>query len=98
MTRRRFGRPCRDIGECRWPLDHRVVDVPDEGGTLPMLASPADFGGVVPRPRWRAPRLGEHTEVVLGELGLDDRDIARLVEAGVAGTGVAGTDRNRGAE
>jgi len=75
-----------------------VVDVPDERGTLPMLASPADFGGAFPQPRWRAPRLGEHTEVVLEELGLDDRDIARLVEAGVAGAGVAGSDRNRGAE
>ncbi|MFI5045373.1 MAG: CoA transferase, partial [Acidimicrobiales bacterium] len=61
-------------------------------------ASPADFGGVAPRPRWRAPRLGEHTEVVLEELGLDDRDIARLVEAGVAGTAVADTDPKRGAE
>jgi crotonobetainyl-CoA:carnitine CoA-transferase CaiB-like acyl-CoA transferase len=65
---------------------HSVVDVPDEDGTLPMLATPADFGGRPPVPRWRAPRLGEHTGEVLSELGLDDDTIASLVSDGVAVT------------
>jgi crotonobetainyl-CoA:carnitine CoA-transferase CaiB-like acyl-CoA transferase len=65
---------------------HSVVDVPDEGGTLPMLATPVDFGGRPPAPRWRAPRLGEHTCEVLSELGFDDATIASLVSDGVAET------------
>ena len=32
---------------------HSVVDVPDENGTLPMLATPVDFDGSPPTPRWR---------------------------------------------
>ena len=40
---------------------HSVVEVPDEDGSLPMLATPVDFGGLPPVPRWRAPSLGEHT-------------------------------------
>jgi crotonobetainyl-CoA:carnitine CoA-transferase CaiB-like acyl-CoA transferase len=63
---------------------HSVVEVPDESGTLPMLATPVDFGGRPPTPRWRAPRLGEHTSDVLNELGLDDDSIASLVSDGVA--------------
>jgi crotonobetainyl-CoA:carnitine CoA-transferase CaiB-like acyl-CoA transferase len=65
---------------------HSVVDVPDENGTLPMLATPADFGGRPPSPRWRAPRLGEHTSDVLGQLGLDDGAVASLISDGVAVT------------
>jgi crotonobetainyl-CoA:carnitine CoA-transferase CaiB-like acyl-CoA transferase len=45
-----------------------LVDVPDDEGTMPMLASPADFHGTPCAPRFRAPRLGEHTEEVLAEL------------------------------
>jgi crotonobetainyl-CoA:carnitine CoA-transferase CaiB-like acyl-CoA transferase len=66
---------------------HSVVDVPDENGTLPMLATPADFGGRPPSPRWRAPWLGEHTAEVLGELGFDDAAAVSLIADGVAITG-----------
>ncbi len=45
-----------------------LVEVPDESGSSYMLASPADFGGSAPVPRWRAPQLGEHTEQILTEL------------------------------
>jgi crotonobetainyl-CoA:carnitine CoA-transferase CaiB-like acyl-CoA transferase len=48
-----------------------VVAVPDEDGSKAMLATPADFDGAPPTPRWRAPRLGEHTDEVLRELGRD---------------------------
>ena len=51
-----------------------------------MLASPADFAGGAPSPRWRAPRLGQHTSEVLAEIGLDRSEIQHLMDAGVAGT------------
>ena len=62
-----------------------VVDVADEEGSRSMLATPADFGGTVPVPRWRAPRLGEHTAAVLGELGRSPTAIDQLIRTGVAG-------------
>jgi crotonobetainyl-CoA:carnitine CoA-transferase CaiB-like acyl-CoA transferase len=62
-----------------------VVEVPDETGSRAMLATPADFGGRVPAPRWRAPTTGEHTAAVLAELGHDQADIDRLRAAGVVG-------------
>ena len=58
---------------------------PDEDGGRAMLASPADFEGRAPTPRWRAPQLGEHTTEVLLELGRSRSAIDRLLEAGVAG-------------
>jgi crotonobetainyl-CoA:carnitine CoA-transferase CaiB-like acyl-CoA transferase len=74
------------IADEQFHAAHSVVDVPDENGTLPMLATPVDFGGGPPTPRWRAPHLGEHTFAVLNELGLDDDAIASLVSDGVAVT------------
>lgn len=61
-----------------------VVQVPDEAGGWSMLATPADFDGAPPSPRWRAPRLGEHTREVLAELDLDEAAIDALVADGVA--------------
>jgi crotonobetainyl-CoA:carnitine CoA-transferase CaiB-like acyl-CoA transferase len=61
-----------------------LVDVPDESGSMTMLATPADFTEHRAGPRFRAPRLAEHTEEVLGELGLGRGDIEGLVAAGVA--------------
>ncbi len=63
-----------------------LVEVPDDQGSRLMLASPADFAGAGPSPRWRAPRLGQHTSEVLAEIGLDAAEIDRLVRAGIAGT------------
>jgi crotonobetainyl-CoA:carnitine CoA-transferase CaiB-like acyl-CoA transferase len=63
---------------------HAVVDVPDENGRLAMLATPVDFGGAAPVPRWRAPHLGEHTPEVLRELGFDKAATASLISDGVA--------------
>ncbi|HET6873649.1 MAG TPA: CoA transferase [Acidimicrobiales bacterium] len=60
-----------------------LVDVPDESGSMTMLATPADFTEHPAAPRFRAPRLGEHTHVVLGELGLDGAEVEGLVAAGV---------------
>ena len=49
-----------------------------------MLATPADFGGRPPAPRWRAPELGEHTREVLAEIDLDPAITAALLADGVA--------------
>ena len=46
-----------------------IVEVPDGVATTPMVAMPADFHGTPGGPRRVAPRLGEHTEEVLTELG-----------------------------
>ncbi|MBM3675848.1 MAG: CoA transferase [Actinobacteria bacterium] len=63
------------------PIDHPVVG-PHEYPGWPMRMS----GG--PRLWWtgRAPTLGEHTEAVLRELGLDDAAIERLRAEHVIGT------------
>ncbi|HET6733856.1 CaiB/BaiF CoA transferase family protein [Mycobacterium sp.] len=45
-----------------------VVYVPDDDGSMPMVATPADFHGTPLEPRYRAPGLGEHTEEILAEL------------------------------
>ena len=63
-----------------------LVDVPDEDGTRTMLATPVDFDGKPPTPRWRAPTLGEHTRDVLADLGLDPTEIDQLLEDGIAST------------
>jgi crotonobetainyl-CoA:carnitine CoA-transferase CaiB-like acyl-CoA transferase len=59
-----------------------LVDVPDELGTTTMIASPADFHGTPWAPRWIAPKLGEHTDEVLAELGRTPQQIAAMHEAG----------------
>jgi crotonobetainyl-CoA:carnitine CoA-transferase CaiB-like acyl-CoA transferase len=73
------------LGDAQFHASGAIVDVPDEEGSRAMLASPADFGGASPSPRWRAPRLGEHTAEVLAESGLERADIERLIEAGIVG-------------
>ena len=46
-----------------------IVEVPDEYGTTPMIATPVDFHGTPWAPRSLAPELGQHTAEILGELG-----------------------------
>jgi crotonobetainyl-CoA:carnitine CoA-transferase CaiB-like acyl-CoA transferase len=72
------------VADVQFLAAHSVVDVPDEQGTLPMLATPVDFDGRPPSPRWRAPLLGEHTHDVLRELGVGDETAAILVSDGIA--------------
>ncbi|KQH80092.1 CoA-transferase [Mycobacterium gordonae] len=45
-----------------------IVDVPDGGAIVPMVATPADFHGTPWSPRSAAPQLGQHTDEVLAEL------------------------------
>jgi crotonobetainyl-CoA:carnitine CoA-transferase CaiB-like acyl-CoA transferase len=57
------------LGDEQFHASGALVYVPDDDGTMPMLASPADFHGTPAAPRFRAPRIGEHTRDVLDEIG-----------------------------
>ena len=61
-----------------------VVQVPDEQSSVPMVATPVDFEGEPPVPRYRAPHLGEHTREILAELGLAPDAVEALLAEGVA--------------
>ena len=70
----------------RW----RVVDTP--AGPIPALLPPPVIGGFTP-PMGPVPALGEHTEAVLGELGIGADEVDQLRASGVIGaTDVAGAD------
>ena len=72
------------IGDEQFHAAGGIVEVPDEGGSWPMVATPADFDGRPPAPRSMAPTLGQHTREVLAELGLAEDAIDALVADGVA--------------
>ncbi len=62
------------------------VEVPTgDGQTVEMVASPVDFSATPWQVRGPVPELGQHTELVLVELGVDWDRIAELKEAGVIG-------------
>ncbi|MDG2112389.1 MAG: CoA transferase [Actinomycetota bacterium] len=62
------------------------VDVPlADGSVAAMVATPVDFAGESAEITEAAPELGQHTELVLLELGRSWEDIASLQEAGVIG-------------
>jgi itaconate CoA-transferase len=64
----------------RW----RTVDTPK--GEIPALRPPPVITGF-DQPMGAVPGLGEHTDAVLGELGLTAEDLARLRADGVIGPG-----------
>ena len=55
------------------------------GGTAPSVRSPLVIDGEPAAAPTAAPRLGEHTDAVLGELGLSASEIAALRAGGVVG-------------
>ncbi len=59
-----------------------MVDQPGIGQLL-TPSSPLKFSSVETIPGLPAPKLGEHTDEILTELGLSDLEIARLHDAGV---------------
>lgn len=59
------------------------VDVPDGPTTTRLPATPVDFGGTPWEPRAMAPAAGEHTDLVLAELGRNADAVAALREKGI---------------
>ena len=55
------------------------------GGSAPSVRSPLVIDGDPAAAETAAPRLGEHTDAILGELGLSASEIATLRAAGVVG-------------
>jgi crotonobetainyl-CoA:carnitine CoA-transferase CaiB-like acyl-CoA transferase len=60
------------------------VDVPDDGSTTKLPATPVDFGGTPGAPRAMAPSNGQHTDEILAEVGRSAEQIADLRARGVA--------------
>src|SRR5438105_14958910 len=68
------------------PANPLFAEIDQPGiGRYPMPGLPFDFSAMPREPTRPAPCLGEHTDQVLAEvLGLPDREIARLHDAGIA--------------
>jgi crotonobetainyl-CoA:carnitine CoA-transferase CaiB-like acyl-CoA transferase len=81
--------PCAPVHDLEQALENpfvaerggvQMLDHPDKPG-LKLVASPIRMGAAVPaRP---APKLGQHSEELLTELGYDAGEIERLVAEGV---------------
>jgi formyl-CoA transferase len=79
----------QDLGEAladpQTASNHMVVNLPHSTlGTVSVVASPLHLSATPPLQRSAAPTLGEHSDEILIELGLEDQ-IARLREEGVVG-------------
>jgi len=64
-----------------------IVSVPEAGGAgeFQAVATPLEFSAAAVGPQGPPPKLGEHTDEVLGELGLGADEIRRLRERGALG-------------
>ena len=89
----RVGIPWGDVNRLDEVLSHpqtehlgAIEEIPYRDGSLKFVDHPVDFGKVDTR-KEPMPDLGEHTESVLREVGLDDAEIRRLHEAGVVSDG-----------
>ncbi|MFV9503800.1 MAG: CoA transferase [Oscillochloridaceae bacterium umkhey_bin13] len=70
-------------------LDNPMLGLVDQPGVGSYFApgSPLDFSQVARLPAAPAPRLGQHTEEILSELGLSSGEIARLYDQGIVAGG-----------
>ena len=63
------------------------VEVPTErksdASRIPGVATPVDFGDAKTGPAGPPPTIGQDTDAILGELGIDPREIARLRSAAI---------------
>ncbi len=64
-------------------INNMTIDPADDFGLSKVIRDPINVDGVGRRPPRRSPELGEHTDEVLGELGLSVQEIADLKERGV---------------
>ena len=80
-----FG-PVNDIGEAMNDPQVRargmVRDVPTPDGPVPTVGNPLKLTGDSQPPLQPAPSLGEHTDVVLGEVGFSRQEIEMLHKSG----------------
>ena len=85
------GVPCGPVHSIAEMLSHpqtlargMVVEVPhpDGGPAVPALGCPIKFSATPAVPRGPAPRLGQDTEAVLRDMGLDAGDLERLAATG----------------
>jgi len=87
----RAGVPCGNIQDLREVFQdpqvihqEMVLEVDQPGhGIIKMTGFPVKMSGTPCRVRLPAPRLGEHTEEILGEMGFDEGATASLKEQGV---------------
>lgn len=79
--------PVLEMDEVEGDPHHKARRITDASGTLRSPIRVTDWaslraaGGPEPRPLGRAPELGEHTESVLREAGVDDASIRELSSA-----------------
>jgi crotonobetainyl-CoA:carnitine CoA-transferase CaiB-like acyl-CoA transferase len=75
--------PADAIHDPQLAANNIVVPLEGAGGKLTStISSPIQVHGVAKTPARRAPALGEHTDEILGELGLDAAEIGRLRASG----------------
>jgi crotonobetainyl-CoA:carnitine CoA-transferase CaiB-like acyl-CoA transferase len=69
-------------------VENQILQELDDpaGGRIRQPRPAARFAETPARIRRPAPRLGEHSREILGEVGVSDSEFARLAEAGVVGT------------
>ena len=90
---RNAGVPCVVARESSWLYEyltdptvlaaHRATRSQHEtAGTVSVIGPFVRLASAVPTAESRAPRIGEHSTTILGELGIDDDAIASLIAAG----------------